>query len=237
MSDSPAWGNVSGPASWQLTPADRARWELLCDPARADRWIAYAARVSIPTVRRIRAELESSGELEPVITRRQRSAAQRTTDRELAAMTGWSRVPAPDLAAGICATHEQPDLWTSEDLEERRLAAGLCRGCVVLSECAAWALTVPISDRHTVLAGMTPWQQRQQRDRVKASPHPDSCPHDGTDLTDPANVYTFPGGARQCRECRRRYDRERRARAQRRLAAVPGPRGRVHRTGRRGKVA
>lgn len=61
MGESPAWGNVSGPAAWQLTPADRARYFLPEHWNEPDSYVAKLAGCSVTTARRARLELERAG--------------------------------------------------------------------------------------------------------------------------------------------------------------------------------
>jgi hypothetical protein len=148
--------------SLQLSPAGRARAELLAGPHRQDREIARAADCHKVTVGRARRQLEAEG-LIPVRGR------PRPPDWHAPALP----VMPPELADGLCTRHPEPDLWSSREPADRAVALRVCRACPVLAVCASWSLSLPASDS-TVWGGLTAGQRRpirhRRRRQVKAGP-------------------------------------------------------------------
>lgn len=58
--------------------------------------------------------------------------------------------------AACSADKQDPDLWFSDSVEERRIALDICSGCPVLSACAEWAITEwPDTPDEWIVGGMT----------------------------------------------------------------------------------
>lgn len=64
-----------------------------------------------------------------------------------AVQQAWSPLPGPDRAPfmdlAYCASYPNPDLWTSDQVADRREAAELCHRCPVRAECAAYGAAEP----------------------------------------------------------------------------------------------
>lgn len=142
--------------SLQLSPAERAREELLEDPHRLNTEIARAADCHKVTVGRARRQLEEAG-LIPV--------------RGRARPPVWHVTCLPmmpeALAEGLCTRHPEPDLWSSREPSDRAAALRVCRACPVQALCAIWSLSLPASDT-TILGGLTPGRRRAIRQRLAA---------------------------------------------------------------------
>jgi len=71
-------------------------------------------------------------------------------------------MPDPAWASqGICATHEDPDLWFPEDGQWKKAAEAraLCRTCPVQDQCALFARDT--NQRYGVWGGISAGQRRQ----------------------------------------------------------------------------
>lgn len=82
----------------------------------------------------------------------------------------------PDFSRGICAhvPRSQQGWWTSSDPVLREAAASLCLGCPILEPCAAFSLSMPVTDG-AVWAGMSQAERlRRKREerRLAALPKP-----------------------------------------------------------------
>lgn len=62
------------------------------------------------------------------------------------------------MKRALCATHPEPDLWFSQSVADREVAALLCRRCPVKLECLADAVSRP--EVHGVWGGTTEVQRR-----------------------------------------------------------------------------
>ena len=137
----------------------------------------------------------------------------------------------PDLSAGLCARHPEPDLWSSKHPGDRVRAIAVCKRCPLRALCAEWALTLPVTDRAIYgamwyaerLRARQGRQAAQEAARLAQVPAgmarrnaaKETCdsghPLEGANLillTDPRDGRTY----RSCRECRRRRRREHQAR-------------------------
>ncbi len=205
---------------------------LIEDPGRPDTVIAGLARCGTATVSRARAWLEDTGVIAP-------RPRQRTPGRPAAASLMLA-ARMPDLSAGSCRSHAQPDLWTSGDRVGRNAAARICRTCPVLEACREWAVTsLPRSDEG-VWGGLLPGQRVKARtERLRAAPALVGMPLINSRKTEcrnghkleGANVKTITrsdgrGEYRECVPCRRAqlraYARARRERQAARLAGMSG---------------
>jgi hypothetical protein len=143
------------------SPADRARYGLLDDPARSDREIALAVRCRPSTVANVRHRLEALG----AITVRTMPVARPPRGPMLPPM------PAV-LAMGLCATGGyDPDLWTSARRSERELAVAICRAGAVRPVCCQWSLNLPPGDM-AVYGGQTATWRAAERRRRAGRPDP-----------------------------------------------------------------
>jgi hypothetical protein len=64
----------------------------------------------------------------------------------------------PELRAGTCASHPDPDLWEAPatDPARREAAQHLCASCPALVQCRAWSLALPAqADLDVILGGLT----------------------------------------------------------------------------------
>jgi hypothetical protein len=79
--------------------------------------------------------------------------------------------PMPEaMADGLCASHPQPDLWTSSDAADRRQAQAVCRQCPVRQPCADWATAnIRVMDT-TIYGGMNAAERvRARREAARAA--------------------------------------------------------------------
>lgn len=44
---------------------------------------------------------------------------------------------------GLCASHPEPELWSSRYIADRQLAVSVCESCPVLALCGEWAQSLP----------------------------------------------------------------------------------------------
>jgi hypothetical protein len=100
---------------------------------------------------------------------RARTPAQRAS---LPAVRPYSPVlpRQPDLSQGKCSHHPQPGWWTSRSAPEREAAMHVCRSCPLREPCAAWSLSLPVTDT-TIYGGMTATERiRARHERAAAAP-------------------------------------------------------------------
>lgn len=155
-------------------PGQRAEAELLADPARSNPIVADAARVHLHTVARVRARLESLGEI-PVVTRHERrrrpgsGAGDQREPRGVADsdLTRYPELPPqpPSMALGLCVTgHHDPDLWHPQRGGDDRgqQAIALCLQCPALADCAAWSLSLTSKDR-AIYGAMTATERHARK--------------------------------------------------------------------------
>ena len=62
-------------------------------------------------------------------------------------------MPSVVLKAGSCTRHKVP-LWTSDDREDRKMAAAICGWCPVREPCLEWSLIAVPSLDNTIYAGL-----------------------------------------------------------------------------------
>jgi hypothetical protein len=125
-----------------LTRGERARAELLRDPARTNQAIAELVGASRGTVARARQQLASAGLI-----------LGRTGHR--VPTPAIPQLPSrPALDGALCATAPDPSLWASSHHADRQAAIAVCLACPVRAECASWSLSLPRADT-AIYGGMT----------------------------------------------------------------------------------
>ena len=138
-------------------PGAAATEQLITNPHRSNRLVAEAARCDEATVRRARARLERGGQALAAITER---AWRGPPGQPPGPLRQFPKIPdlprPPEWSKGVCAhvPASQQGWWTSSRPEEREAAAYLCEGCEILAPCAAFSLSLPVTD-NAVWAGMT----------------------------------------------------------------------------------
>lgn len=73
-----------------------------------------------------------------------------------------------------CAKHPNPDAWfppKGQPSEETRYAKAICKGCPVIADCLAYALTSPVME-HGIWGGMIESDRKSLRRGVGLSTRP-----------------------------------------------------------------
>lgn len=127
--------------------------ELEANPARPVAVIAAAAGVSTETVRRAMRELQIGVH----IPERKPPRPKRDTLRGELANLLLAPMPAELARSGLCASHPEPDLWSSGAASRRQVAVSICQRCPVLAACAAYAASLPDRAKDSMIyAGQLP---------------------------------------------------------------------------------
>jgi hypothetical protein len=70
---------------------------------------------------------------------------------------------APDWSQGRCATHPDPDLWTSSDPAERQAAVFICHRCPIEAACRQYGMSITDQWDNAIYGGLPAQERRRQR--------------------------------------------------------------------------
>jgi hypothetical protein len=143
----------------------RAILEVEADPQASDQRLAERARCGRSLVREARRYLERAGVIAviPAAERERRSQLGQAQDD-----WQWAELPArpESMARGLCVVGGyDPDLWhrPSWDHAGRAEAIAVCEKCPALADCAGWSLSLPATDKHSIMGGMTALERSRRR--------------------------------------------------------------------------